>query len=157
MPQLDLFTVRAMTLITVLVAGLATAFSWKINRSVAGMRLFALGLLSMGAGSVIGLAAALVPDDAVLVGDAIMIVGIVFRIGGLVAVVQGIRAFRGFPPLSRTILTLFAAIVSIVFFYALFGRDSVGIRLGVISVALALLAGNASLSMLRGVSQKRTA
>jgi hypothetical protein len=60
-PPLDLFTVRVMTIITVFVAGMATIFACTTNRSVAGMRLFALGVLFMGVGSVISLAGILSP------------------------------------------------------------------------------------------------
>ena len=144
-PHLDLFSIKAMTLITVLVVSLWTLFAWRINRPVAGMRLFAQGLLSICFGSVLGLSRLVVP------GNAILIAGNVFMVGGMITTIQGIRGFRGFPPLPGMVLAGLVAVVSVSFLYWMFVHDSFGMRVAVISAALALLAIDATVSMFRRV------
>ena len=134
MPQLDLFTVRVMTLMTVIISSVATLCAWKINQTIRGMRLFALGMLSMGLGSVVGLAGAVIP------GNALAIAGTAFRFIGMIGVVQGLREFRGFPLLNRTALTALAAIVLFLYFYWMVVQDREGLRLGLVSAVLPLLA-----------------
>src|SRR5437879_392816 len=99
-PSLDLFTVKVMTLITVVIVSLATLVSWRINQRMAGMRPFALGLLSIAFGSLLGLGRLVIP------GKLILIACNVFMVGGIIAVAQGIRIFRSFTPLPRALLAL---------------------------------------------------
>ena len=89
LPQLDLFTVKAVTLVTVLVVSLYTLLAWKINRPVAGMRLFSLGLLSICVGSIVGMSRLVVAETP------IMILGNILTVGGMISLTRGIREFRG--------------------------------------------------------------
>ncbi len=145
-PHLDLFTVKAVTLLTVLVVSFSTALAWKVNKPVAGMRLFALGLLSICAGSVVGMA------RLVISGNAVMIVGNVLVVGGMLSLVRGLREFRGFPKLSTPVVSLFAVSVAMPFCYWMFSHNDFGKRVGVISIAMALLAIDATGSMMRRVA-----
>jgi len=145
---LDLFTVRVMTLITVAMSSMATAFAWRANRSVPGMRWFALGLLSMSFGSVLGFAASAFDSYA------FMIASWAFRFGGMVMVGQSIRLFRGFPVWPPVFTVAFGAIVAAFFCYWIWGHDSVELRTGVISWALSLIASDATASMFRRVARR---
>jgi diguanylate cyclase (GGDEF)-like protein len=147
-PPLDLFTVRVMTLITVVMSSMATIFAWRTNRSVEGMRWFALGLVSMSFGSVLGLAA------AVLDSYVSMIAGWIFRFGGMILVGQSIRVFRGFPVWPPGLTVTFAAFVPILFSYWVWGHESSELRIGVISSALSVIAADASISMFRRVAPR---
>ena len=140
MPHLDLFTVRVMTVISVFIASLATLFAGRINSSVAGMRLFALGLLSLCAGSALALAATVSPVRA------IVIAGTVFRIGGMISVLQGVRKFRSFPLLSSASVAAISSGFLVIF--VVFGADNFGMRVAALSFALAVLASDASRCML---------
>ncbi|HWF09136.1 MAG TPA: GGDEF domain-containing protein [Bryobacteraceae bacterium] len=144
-PPLDLFTVKVMALVTIVTVSGATALAWRINAAVAGMRLFALGLLSLAAGGLLGLARVTVS------GSAIIIACNLFMFGGMICVAQGIRKFRGFPELPRPAVAMFAVLVTVFFFYWIFARDSFGARVGIISCGFALLSMDAALSMFRGV------
>jgi diguanylate cyclase (GGDEF)-like protein len=144
-PPLDLFTVKVMTLVTVMAVSSATVLAWRINSRVAGMRLFALGMLSLSCGGMLGMA------RVVVSGSAILIACNLFMFGGMVAVAQGIRAFRGFPSLSRVAVALIAVIVTVFFLYWIFARDSFGARVGIISCGFALLSMDAAASMFRQV------
>src|ERR1035438_2700202 len=147
---LDLFTVKVMTLVTMLIVSMAAVLAWRINREVAGMRLFALGLLALMSGALLGLARIFVS------GDAIVIACNVFMFGGMVTVAQGVRAFRGFQLLRQGLLTLLAGVVAVFFLYWLFVHESFGMRVGVISSSFILLASDASASMFRqGASRAR--
>jgi diguanylate cyclase (GGDEF)-like protein len=145
LPHLDLFTVKVVTLVTVLVVSFSTLLAWKINRPAAGMRGFALGLLSICAGSVVGISRLVIP------GDAIVIAGNVLMIAGMMSVAWGIREFRDFPPIPLVFEIALAAGTAIPFFYWLFIHEDFGKRVGVISFAMALLAADASISMVRRV------
>jgi diguanylate cyclase (GGDEF)-like protein len=145
LPPLDLFTMKVMTVVTTLVVSFVTLLAWRINRRVAGMALFALGLLATSSGALMGIARIIIP------GNAILIACNVFMLGGMIAVVQGIRVFRGFPPLRRAAIAAFAAVVSVFYFYWMFVHDSFGMRVGVISPAFALLSVDAAVSMFRRV------
>ena len=109
LPHLDLFTVRVMTVISVFIASLATLFAGRINSTVAGMRLFALGLLSLCAGSALALTATVSPASAMVIAAT------VFRIGGMISVLQGVRKFRGFPVLSGASVAAIASGFLVVF------------------------------------------
>ncbi len=145
MQHLDLFTVRVMTLMTVVISGLATLCAWKINQTVKGMKLFALGMLAMGFGSVVGLFGDALPANLTAIA------GTAFRFGGMIGLVQGLRAFRGFRPLNRNLVIALSAIVSAPYFYFLYARDPESARLGILSCALSFLAVDAARSMLRQV------
>jgi diguanylate cyclase (GGDEF)-like protein len=140
LPHLDLFSVRVMTIISVFIASLATLFASRINSSVAGMRLFALGLLSLCVGSALALTATVSPDRATVIA------GTVFRIGGMISVLQGVRKFRGFSVLSGASVTAIAAAFLLIFL--VFGVGNFGMRVAAISFALAVLASDASRCML---------
>ena len=140
MPHLDLFTVRVMTIISVFIASLATLFASRINSSVAGMRLFALGLLSLCAGSALALTATVSP------ARAMVIAGTVFRIGGMISVLQGVRKFRGFPVFrSSSIAAMMSAFLVV---FLAFGGGNFGMRVATISFALAVLAADAARCMI---------
>lgn len=146
LPHLDLFTVKAVTLVTVLVVSLYTLLAWKVNRPVAGMRLFALGLLSICAGSVVGMARLIIP------GSAVLIAGNIFMLMGMASLAQGIREFRSVPRHSPFALGIFSLAVAFPFLYWMFVHDDFGKRVGVISFAMALLALDAAVSMMKKVS-----
>lgn len=145
LPTLDIFSIKAMALITVSVVSLMTLSSWKTNERIAGMRLFTLGLLSLSFGGLVGVARILVH------GNPIIVLSNVFMLGGMITVVQGIRIFRGIPPLPRTAVIGIAAIVSVFYFWWMFGHDNLGMRVAVISAAFALLSIDAAMSMIRRV------
>jgi diguanylate cyclase (GGDEF)-like protein len=147
LPSLDLFTVKAVTLVTVLVVSFSTLLAWKVNRPVAGMRLFALGLLSICAGSIVGMGRLVVP------GDITVILGNIFMILGMVSVARGIREFRGAPALSPLLLTTFSLLTAIPFLYWLVIHEDFAKRLAVISLAMTVLAMDAAVSMMRNVSR----
>ncbi len=134
-----------MTLMTVVISGVATLCAWKINQSIRGVRLFALGMLAMGLGSVVGLAGAVIP------GNTTAFAGTALRFCGMIGIVQGFREFRGFPLLKRTVLAWLAATVLSLYFYWLVVVDKEGLRLGLVSSVLALLAMDAARTMLRRV------
>ena len=140
MPHLDLFTVRVMTVISVFIASLATLFASRINSSVAGMRLFAFGLLSLCAGSALALTATLSPTRAIVIAAT------VFRIGGMIAVLQGVRKFRGFAVIrGRSVAVVTSAFLVV---FLIFGAGNFGVRVATISFALAVLAADASRCMI---------
>jgi len=144
-PTLDLFTVKVMTVITVVIVSLATLVSWRINQCMAGMRPFALGLLSIAFGSLLGLGRLLIH------GNLILIVCNVFMVGGIIAVAQGIRIFRSFATLPRAPLAVFLALDSAFYLYWLFGHDVFAMRVGAISVAFCVFCLDAAVSMARRV------
>lgn len=144
-PFLDIFSVKAMTLITVLVVSFVTLSAWKINERIAGMRLFTVGLLSLSLGGVVGLARLAVR------GNAILIACNVIMLAGMIAIVQGIRVFRGFAPLPVTAVAGLSTAVAVFFCRWMFVQNNFGMRVGVISAAFALLSIDAALSMFRQV------
>jgi diguanylate cyclase (GGDEF)-like protein len=144
-PGLDLFTVKVMTLITVIVVSSATLLAWKMNRRVDGMRLFAFGLLSIAFGAILGLA------RIVIHGNAIIIACNVFMLGGMIALVRSIRVFRALPPLPFGAVAGLVAMVAVFYLYWMFARDSFGMRVAVISSAFAILSVDAAVSMFRSV------
>jgi diguanylate cyclase (GGDEF)-like protein len=148
LPRLDIFTVKVMTLVTVLTVTAATLIAWRSNPRVAGMRLFSLGLLSVSLGCLIGIA------RLVVSGDGIIIACNVFMFGGMIAVIQGIREFRGFAPLPRMLVVTLTTVVSIVYLYWIVVQNSFGARVGVISCGFGLLAIDAAASMFREVAAK---
>lgn len=143
LPHLDLFTVRVMTVISVFIASLATLFASRINSTVAGMRLFALGLLALCAGSALALTATVSPARAMVVAAT------VFRIGGMISVLQGVRKFRGFPVFRSSSVAAMTAAFLVVFLA--FGTGNFGMRVATISLALAVLAADASRCMISRV------
>src|SRR4051812_7124286 len=93
--SLDIFTVKAMALITVLAVSLMTLSAWKTNGRIPGMRLFTPGLLSVPFGAIAGMARILIA------GYAIFILCNLSIVGGMAVIAQSVRAFRNLPPLSR--------------------------------------------------------
>lgn len=135
-------------MITVMTVSFAAVLAWRANRQVAGMGLFSLGLMSLMTGGLIGLARLVIP------GEAIVLASNVFMLGGMIAVAQGIRVFRGFRVLPAGAVVLFSGAVAVLFLYWLYVHESFGRRVGVISIAFALLAIDASVSMFRNVSRR---
>ena len=146
-PALDLFTVKAMTLVTVLVVSFATFFASSLNRRVAGIRQFARGLLLLAFGAVLGIARVVVP------GNAIFVLCNAFMVGGMMTAVNGIRAFRGMKRYSRATVGVASGVITLFYCYWLFAHDEIGMRVGVISAAFALLSVDAAVSMFRRVSR----
>jgi diguanylate cyclase (GGDEF)-like protein len=151
LPQLDLFTIKAVTLVTVLVVSLYTLLAWRINRPVAGIRLFSLGLLSICIGSVVAM------SRLVVGGAPLMILGNILTVGGMISVTRGIREFRGAPAFSPLVLGTFCLLVATPFLYWMLIHEDFAKRLGVISFAMATLALEAAISMLRNVSRHERA
>jgi diguanylate cyclase (GGDEF)-like protein len=137
-----------MTLITMLVVSAATLYASGMNRRVPGMRLFALGLLSLWFGAVLGIARVVIP------GNAIVIACNVFMFGGMITAVQGIRTFRGLLPLPLSVVGPLVTLVSGSYFYWMFVRNVFAMRVAVVSPALAFLAVDAAASMLRRVPRR---
>ncbi len=148
MPPLDLFTVRAMTLITILISCMATLFAWRINRAVQGMGWFVAGIVSMGLGGCVGIVAS-ETDSYIL-----MIVSSGLRFGGMILVVQSIRLFRGFRTWPRAVMALYVAATCVLFGRWLFGEDNLAMRTGVLSLAMALLTADGAASMFREVPRR---
>jgi diguanylate cyclase (GGDEF)-like protein len=143
---LDLLTVKVMTAVTVSIVSLAALLASRINRQVPGMRLFALGLVSVAVGSLVGLARLFISGHIILAACNI------FMVGGMVTVAQGVRTFRGLPKWPRPAVAVLALIVASLFFYWLVVHESFGMRVAVISSAFALLSADAATSMYRRVS-----
>lgn len=143
--RLDLLTVKVMTEVTLLVVTLATMVSWKINRPVAGMRLFALGLFSFCLGSAMVMLRLVIPVRAIVViADALVVAGMVMAI-------QGIRELREFPRLPGRVVSAAVAAVAGTILYWTYVDENYGMRVAVISIVLALLAADAAASMIRRV------
>jgi len=143
--HLDLLTVKVMTEVTLVVVSLATLVSWKINRPIPGMRLFALGMFSFCLGSAAIMLRLVIPVRAIIViADALVV-------AGMLVAIQGIRELREFAPLPRGIVIAGVAAVSVTILYWTYVDENYGMRVAVISVALALLAADASASMIRRV------
>jgi diguanylate cyclase (GGDEF)-like protein len=151
LPQLDLFTVKAVTLVTVFVVSMYTLLAWKVNRPVAGMRLFALGILSICVGSIVGI------SRVVIAETPIMILGNILTIGGMISLARGIREFRGARALSPLLLTTFSLLLAVPFLYWMFIHEDFAKRLGLISLAMATLALDAAVSMMKHVSRHERA
>lgn len=147
--HLDLLTVKVMTELTLLVVSLATLVSWKINRPVAGMRLFALGTFSFCLGSFVGSAALML--RLLIPGRAIVVAAVALVVAGMTIAVQGIRELRTFAPLPRWTIVAAAAVVSVTILYWTYVDENYGMRVAVISAVLALLAADAAASMIRRV------
>lgn len=145
MPPLDLFTVKAVTLVTGLVVSVSSLVAWKINRPVAGMWNFAVGLLGITFGSLVGIGRLLIP------GNVIIIASNVVTVSGMVLVAQGVREFRMLPRLTPPALGLFAVAVAAPFLYWMFVHEDFAMRVAVISAAMGLLAMDATISMLRNI------
>jgi diguanylate cyclase (GGDEF)-like protein len=148
MPPLDLFTVRAMTLITILISCMATLFAWRINRAVQGMGWFVAGIVSMGLGGCVGIVAS--ETDSY----TLMIVSSGLRFGGMILVVQSIRLFRGFRTWPWAVMALYVAATCVLFGRWLFGEDNLAMRTGVLSLAMALLTADGAASMFREVPRR---
>jgi len=146
LPSLDIFTVKAMALITAVVVSLVMFSAWRVNQRIAGMRLFTTGLLSLCFGQGVAIARILVS------GSGIIVVCNVFVLGGMIAVIQGIRTFRGLPALPAKTVVGFTATISVFYFWWMFVHDSYGMRVGIVSAAFTLLSIDAAVSMIRRVS-----
>jgi diguanylate cyclase (GGDEF)-like protein len=142
-PPLDLFTVKAMTLITMLIVSAATLLAGRINRRAAGMRRFALGLFSIAIGAIVGISRVVIP------GNAILIVCNLLMFAGMLAVAQSVRAFRGFRPLPTFAVCVLSGTVAALFLYWLIVRDVFAVRVAIMSASFALLMSDAAFSMLR--------
>src|ERR1700733_6740758 len=90
-PSLDIFSVKAMARMTMLVVSLVALSAWRFNQRIAGMCLFTMGLLALSFGEVMGIAPILIH------GNAIVVVSNSFVLGGMITVVQSVRIFRGLP------------------------------------------------------------
>lgn len=137
-----------MTLITVIVVSALTLLAWRMNRRAPGLRLFALGLLSLCFGAILGLARLWVTGNIVVAACN------VFMVGGMIAMVQGIRAFRGVPLLRPGAVRFLAATLAVAYFYWLIAWDNFGMRVAVISASFALLSLDAAISMARRVAAR---
>ena len=147
-PALDIYTAKVMTLVSVLVVTFVSLSSWRINKRIAGMRAFTLGLLSISLGAVVGLA------RIVISGNVALVACNVFMLGGMVSIVQGIRLFRGLAPLTRTTVSAFTVIVSAFYGWWMIAQSNFGMRVGVVSAAFTFLLIDAAVSMIRGVPKR---
>ncbi len=144
-PHLDLFTMKAMSLVTMMVVTAAALLAWHVNRRVAGMRLFTFGITTITIGGLLGLGRLAIP------GNFIIALCNVVMVGGLITCSQGIREFRGlrkFPPIVVGLVSLPAAL-----FYShyLYQVDDLGMRVGIVSLMFAIVATSASLALARRV------
>jgi len=142
---LDLLTVKVMALVTLLVMSGAAVLGSKINRRVQGLRMFAAGLVLLSVGGALGLARLLFPGVTIVIGCQ------VFMLCGMITIVQAIRKFRGFEPISATRLAVLITGTAVLFCYWIFRSESFSMRVGVISAAFAMLTLDAAISMFRGV------
>ncbi len=145
MPSLDLYTVRIMTLITVLMSSLAIVLAWRTNRAVRGMPLFAMGFLSMSAGAIAGLTGAYTETTLAVA------LGALFRFGGIAMVGQSVRMFRGLRTWSPGALVALAATLAVLFTYWLHVQEIAGLRVGVLALSNAIIAADAAAVMFRDV------
>ena len=142
---LDLFSIQVMTLITMLVVTMAALLAWMINRQVAGLQLFALGLLALAAGALFGIVGVFQSAKGIVLAcDACLL-------GGMVTVAGGVRVFRGFPTLPRQLVGGAAALTWSLIWYCLFSRNNPDLRAGVLAAVFALLTLDAAVSMFRRV------
>jgi diguanylate cyclase (GGDEF)-like protein len=144
-PPLDLFTLKVMALVIILVASMAILYAWRMNPGIAGLRLLGNGLLMMMWGGLAGLGRLAIP------GQGIVIACNAFMLAGMILVVQGVRRFRGFRPLPAATVAAFATIVSFPFLFWLIAADNFRMRVAVISGAFTLLCADAAVSMFRRV------
>ena len=144
-PGLDIYSVKAMALVTLLAVCLMTLSAWKVNERIPGMRLFTLGLLSVSLGAVAGMARVLIQ------GDTIFVVCNALMLGGMIAISQSVRIFRGRPLLSRGFISGLVAVVAAAYFWWLLVHDDFGVRVGIISGAMALISSDSASSMFRRV------
>jgi diguanylate cyclase (GGDEF)-like protein len=144
-PPLDLFTVKVMALIIILVAGMAILYAWRMNPGIPGLRSLANGLLLIMWGGLAGLARLEIP------GRGIVIACNAFMLGGMILTVQGVRRFRGLRPLPVMALTVLTTVVSILFLFWLVEVESFRMRVAVISGAFTILCADATVSMFRRV------
>ncbi len=143
--HLDLFTVRVMTQVTLLIVSLSTLVAWRINRPVEGMNVFATGLLAFCLGSAVGMLHQAIPSPAIVVLANALIVG------GLVTGLQGVRQMRQFAPYSVMALTAYSVPIAIGVIYWSYMSDNYGMRVAIVSAGLALLTTDAAISMIRSV------
>lgn len=143
--SLDLFTLRVMALLGMLVVCGATMLAWRLSRRAAGLRLFALGQLVLAGAALSGLAGS-------LLGSGIgAILWSYLMLTGMIMIAQGIRSFRGFPRHSVGALALFFAGFTLTFCYLMLSSQSYMTRFGAVSAAYALLLSDAARSMLRAI------
>lgn len=145
MPPLDLFTIKVTGLITVLVATLVITCAWRSNPGAPGLRQLVAGLVAVSLGGTAGILRLVIP------GKGIILLCNVLMLAGIVTVMQGVRAFRGIHLLPARVIAPAAVLVSVAFLYGLFGAESFVMRVVIVSVANALLCGDAAFSMYRRV------
>jgi diguanylate cyclase (GGDEF)-like protein len=145
-PSLDIFSVKAMARMTMLVVSLVALSAWRFNQRIAGMCLFTTGLLALSFGELMGIAPILIH------GNAIVVVSNVLVLGGMITVVQSVRIFRGLPALPRITVVGFVAAISVFYFCWMFVDDGFDIREGITSAVFTLLSIDAAVSMIRRVS-----
>ncbi len=144
----DLYTVKVMASVTMLVVGAATLLATRNTRQVPGMLLFAGGITTIAAGLM------LAPARALFGGRHIIFACNVLMLAGLVATVYGIRIFRGRRPLPLPFTVGLCLATVGACWYWLYVHDRLDIRIGVISVSFSLLCADASRSMFRDVSRE---
>jgi hypothetical protein len=143
MPPLDLFTVKAMALVTITIVSLVTLLASRVNTQVAGLRMFAFGLMMLATGSAAGISRLLIAGNFIVLACNILIMS------GMVTLAQAIRRFRGLPPLSIAALLLLTAAIAPCYLYWLFIQANFPARVAIISFGMALLGLDASRSMIR--------
>src|SRR4051812_3859070 len=101
--RLDLYTLSVMTVANLILVGLGSLFAWLVDRSVAGMRLFSVGLCIMSVGALANVFRYLFP------GTEVILLGNALTFAGVVVVITGLRRVRSRTPLPRTVVTIVSA------------------------------------------------
>lgn len=134
-----------MTLVNMVVLSCAALMTLRVNRPVAGMRQFGWGIFVFWNGSLLSLVRTTFGGNMIVaLSNALMFLG-------ALSIVQGIRAFRGWKPLSSSAVAVAAVITGSLYVYWLFVQDSFPMRVAVVSPVFCLLALDAADSMFRGV------
>jgi diguanylate cyclase (GGDEF)-like protein len=145
---LDLFTVKVMTLVNMMVLSGAAFMTLRVSRPVNGMRQFGWGVFVFWNGSLLSLIRTLTGGNFIVaLSNALMFIG-------ALSIVQGIRAFRGWKPVHGSVIAVAATITAALYLYWMLVHDVFAMRVAVVSPAFGLLAMDAAISMFRAVKAR---
>src|SRR5690348_57263 len=137
-----------MSLVNMLVLSGAAFIALRTSRPVDGMRQFAWGVFVFWNGSLLSFIRTAAGGDLIVaLSNALMFLG-------ALSVVQGLRAFRGCPPIKPSVVGVAAGITAALYLYWMFVEDSFSMRVAVVSPAFGLLALDAAVSMLRAAKDR---
>jgi diguanylate cyclase (GGDEF)-like protein len=122
-----------MTIVNLLTTGSVMMFVWNVDRPGPGLKRVALGDLLLGAGLLLLVATKVVPDPA------IALISYLAQLAGVISLVTGVRAFRGFSPLSTKLISSLSVSYSFAIVFLLYSQNQLTSRVVFASVFMALL------------------